>query len=304
MIRINGVKFNDAEFHNGEVIFEKPVATKTDDVYNIIEMYFESNKDIAALLFARQYLAAEYPEAKCDLVMKYCPYERMDREINNQMFSMRYFAEILAKFDFHTIYILDPHSKVCIEQLELEGLNVEIIDLEQYVKKVIDDFQPDYICYPDKGAYSKYPKVLSNIDIPCFYGQKTRDLKNQGRIVDYELVDAPDLTGKKVLIIDDICCLGGTAYNAAVQMKLAGAKEVAFYISHCENGIFAGKILHPEACVHADAKEIEVGDTTYRPYTNPVEQLPWAGTYTIDKIYTADTMKLAKVHENIIIINP
>ena len=92
---------------------------------------------------------------------------------------------------------------------------------------------------------------------------------------------------KKVLIIDDICCLGGTAYNAATQMKFKGASEVAFYISHCENGIFAGKILYREPfCPDGYG-----------------ENLPWAGNYTIDKVYTADTMLLDKEHNNIHIVD-
>ena len=284
MITVNGEKFNDAEFHNGEVIFERPCFV--DESLNTIEMFFQDNKDITAVLFARKYLKAEAPNAECNLIMKYCPYERMDREIGKQMFSMRYFAEILGKFDFDNIYILDPHSNVCVEQLELEGLNVKIIDLESYVKQVIDDFKPDYICYPDKGAYNKYPKVLENIKIPYFYGSKVRDLDNKGKITNYELVDAPDLKGKKVLIIDDICCLGGTAYNAAMEMKLLGAEQVAFYISHCENGIFAGKIL---------TREVFCPD-------GHCTNLPWAGKYTIDKVYTADTMKVNNTHNNISIV--
>lgn len=178
-------------------------------------------------------------------------------------------------------------SEVCINVLEDNGVNVHIIDLEGYVRDVIRQFGPDYICYPDKGAYSKYPKVLSHIDIPYFYGQKTRDLANKGKITNYELVDAPDLNGKKVLIIDDICCLGGTAYNAAVQMKLAGVKEVAFYISHCEEGIYAGKILKKEP-FYPDGSGIN---------------LPWATKYTIDKVYTADTMKLSHEDKNITIVS-
>ena len=285
MVSINGIKFNDAEFHNGEVIFEKP--EKLNDTENTFTMAFESNKDITALLFAKKYVDEQYPNAFNILVMRYCPYERMDREINNQMFSMKYFAKIIADMKFNRVHILDPHSKICIEQLVQAGTTVIELNLNKYVQRVVDEFHPDYICYPDKGAYNKYPKMLSDIKIPYFYGQKTRDLANKGRIVDYELVDAPNLEGKRVLIIDDICCLGGTAYNAAIQMKLAGASAVAFYISHCENGIFAGKILHPEPSV---------------PSGSEVKTLPWAGTYTIDKVYTADTMKLNNYHENIKII--
>lgn len=268
MILINGEVFNSEEFHNGEVIFKQVPVLFSDR--NIIKMYFKDNRDIANLMFARQWLNDKEPSAVCDLAIKYCPYERMDREINDQLFSMKYFAEIIAKFNFRLVYIMDPHSNVCIEQFNNVGIFPHTIGLICYLGEVFRRFKPDYICYPDKGAYDKYPKILNTIDIPYFYGQKTRDLDNNGKIVNYELVDAPDLKDKKVLIIDDICCLGGTAYNAASKMKEAGAKEVGFYISHCEEGIFAGNILKDS---------------------------------TIDIVYTADTMKLSKKHDKIVIID-
>lgn len=272
MIKINGQVFKSEEFHNGEVIFERVGIIKED--LNVIEMNFKDNKDITALLFARQWLQDKCPNASCELIMKYCPYERMDREINIQLFSMKYFAEILSKFNFSKVYILDPHSDVCVDLLKNQNIEVEIINLENYVNKVIDAFKPDYIFYPDKGAAKKYPDVLKNIKIPYFFGAKTRDLENKGRIKDYGLVNAPNLQNKKVLIIDDICCLGGTAYNASVLMKEQGASEVAFYISHCENGVFVGNLL----------KTDEVGN------------------YVVDKIYTADTMLIDNNHKNITII--
>lgn len=304
MIRINGEVFNSEEFHNGEVIFKQtPVISQE---RNTIEMNFKDNRDIANLMFARQWLTDVALPADCDLVMLYCPYERMDRPINEQLFSMKYFAEIIAKFDFTNVYILDPHSEVCINELDDNGVNVHIVDLEGYVRDVIRQFCPDYICYPDKGAYSKYPRVLSHIDIPCFYGQKTRDLNNNGKITSYELVDAPDLAGKKVIIIDDICCLGGTAYSAATEMKKLGAKEVAFYISHCEDGIFVGNILKPETIyehreVTGDMYNIN-GEKTGEQRTIELS-IPVSSEYIIDKVYTANTMLLSKTHDNIIIVN-
>lgn len=294
MLLVNGMKFNDKEFHNGETIFEKPelvvkkvVEGREDECYNEIEMFFKSDKDITALMFAKSYLDDVAPRIPCVLTMKYCPYERMDREINQQLFSMKYFAHIIAKFGFSKVRILDPHSRVCVEELESAGVKVEVLDLKDYVTNVIEDFKPDYICYPDKGAKTKYTEVLADIDIPCFYGSKKRDLANQGRIMEYELVDAPDLKGKRVLIIDDICCLGGTAYNAASLMKKAGAEEVAFYISHCEDGIFAGKILHEECTKN---RELEDG------------KFEIVKEYMIDSVYTANTMKLKQDNSHIYIV--
>lgn len=283
MILINGERFNDAEFYNGEVIFKKTSNLKNDR--NTIEMIFKDNRDITAVLFARQWLEDACPEVPCDLVMKYCPYERMDRGIEDQLFSMRYFAAILRRFNFENIYILDPHSNVCVEALENFNTAVHVLDLEAYIRKVIKDFKPDYICYPDKGARQKYTQVLKNIDIPVFYGNKVRDLKNNGKITSYELVDAPDLKNKKVLIIDDICCLGGTAYEAAKAMKMLGADKVAFYISHCEDGIFVGNILKKNNIVFNGKETSFTGEG-----------------YVIDKVYTADTMGLSKTHENIKVV--
>ena len=68
MVRINGMQFNDEEFHNGEVILKKTEVL--DDTRNVIEMNFKNNKDITAVLFARQWLASRCPDAVCDLVMK------------------------------------------------------------------------------------------------------------------------------------------------------------------------------------------------------------------------------------------
>ena len=294
MILVNGERFNDKEFHNGEVIFEKPelivkqvVEGREEECYNEIKMVFEDNKDITALAFAKEYLDDVTDGVPCILNMMYCPYERMDREINQQMFSMKYFAKIIARMNFSRVVILDPHSNVCIDQLTKAGVKVEVLDIKKYINRVIEDFKPDYICYPDKGAKAKYTQVLADISIPCFYGTKTRDLANQGRIINYELVDAPDLTRKRVLIIDDICCLGGTAYNAAYRMKEMGAKEVGFYISHCENGIFAGKLLSREP-FYPDGAGINVA---------------WAGDYTINKVYTTTSMKLNGEHKNLMILD-
>ena len=69
-------------------------------------------------------------------------------------------------------------------------------------------------------------------------------------------------------------------------MKKLGAKEVAFYISHCENGIFKGKMLE-KIKIKFNGKETS--------FTGE--------GYTIDKVYTADTMLLSEEHKNIIIVD-
>jgi len=104
----------------------------------------------------------------------------------------------------------------------------------------------DYIFYPDTGAYKKYTENLNlGIEIPSFYGIKVRDL-NTGRILYYDLMEAPDrLDDKNILIVDDICAKGFTFFFGATALRALGAKRVSLFISHCENSIFKGELLKP-----------------------------------------------------------
>ena len=51
------------------------------------------------------------------------------------------------------------------------------------------------------------------------------------------------MTDKKVLIVDDICSAGGTFKFSAMKLKELGAKDVALYVSHCEDNIQNGDLL-------------------------------------------------------------
>ena len=49
---------------------------------------------------------------------------------------------------------------------------------------------------------------------------------------------------RKVMIVDDSCSRGGTFFHSAKALKEAGAKEIALYVSLCENTILEGEIFN------------------------------------------------------------
>jgi phosphoribosylpyrophosphate synthetase len=57
------------------------------------------------------------------------------------------------------------------------------------------------------------------------------------------LINADNIVGKNVLIVDDICSRGGTFYHSAKALKEAGAANISLYITHCENTILEGEIF-------------------------------------------------------------
>lgn len=273
MVTINQQLFGNEEFHNGEVIFK---GVQLDNNTNIIEVRFENNKDIANMLMASKYIRDKKPEAKLILRIMYLPYSRTDREIpeGNQIFSLKYFAEIINNEKFDSVEVLDLHSPVSRKLLN----NVAEIDLIGYIEKVIGMFKPDYLFYPDKGANEKYTELLKDINIPHFYGTKKRDLADKGHIIEdaYEFHDVPEITAnKRVLIIDDLVSLGGTAYVTAKQLiNKLGVSDVALWVAHCENGVFVGKLLK--------------GDEH--------------GSRWLSTVYTAATTPLTKEDKNLIVV--
>ena len=241
MVLVNGNIFGSDTFPNKEINFK---AVDLMDETNIVTIPFTDNDDIFKALVAIEYIKDKKPGSKVTVYFQYLPYSGMDREINNQLFSLKYLASILNKMGVYKIYVFDPHNAAVTSELIP---NVKYIDLNCVVKRVIENYKPDVVYYPDKGAMAKYPNILTVVtekNIPIIYGNKVRDLEDKGKIVSYETVlNGVDVKDKRVLIIDDICRKGGTFAWAASNLKELGVADVALYVSHCEGCVFDGTLL-------------------------------------------------------------
>ena len=172
------------------------------------------------------------------LRMPYVPHARMDRVKNPEdVFTLKYFCEVINSLNFFEVVIDDPHSEVCVALLN----NVRVHTPEKNVKKVINMINDDSLVmfYPDKGAMKRYDGML---DLPYAYGEKKRNWET-GRIEGLEIVGAENVKDNAVLIVDDICSYGGTFARAAQELHKAGAAAVYLYVTHCEDNIHKGDIF-------------------------------------------------------------
>ena len=262
MIKVNGIIFGSEQFSNGEVSY-KPVSIKQDN--NVIELYFQDNKDIADLQFAVEFIRSEEPDSKISLYMLYVPYGRMDRLIKGYAFSLNLFANIINRLNLDKIITLDNHSSGITDMIK----NVYVQDINPYLKEVVRLYQPDFLFFPDKGAMSKYPEIIDK-DIldahPYFYGEKKRVLDDSREIISYELFNKDlNIVGRRILIIDDICCTGGTVIRAADIMKQRGAADVALWVAHCENNVIKYSIVRDDSPI----SKIYTSNSIIRNYTIP-----------------------------------
>jgi len=267
MITINGYPIGTKCYPNNERIFE------TSDILNLafnikkftIEMKYTTDIDISMLSMVKRYIDDTIENPEVTLIMKYVPYSRMDRNIDGYMFSLKYFCKMINDLNFHKVMVLDAHSNVTIALLD----RCVEIDVDQYINKVFNKVNIDYVFYPDNGSMIRYSKTLKTVK-PYFYGNKKRDLSN-GKIINYELIDCPDIQGKNILIIDDLCAYGGTFQLAAQKLKDKGAKDIRLYVSHCENSIYKGELIK--------------SDLISRVYTTDSILTDWSHSllYNIDK---------------------
>jgi ribose-phosphate pyrophosphokinase len=238
MIKYNGKPLEINYFPDGTLRLD--IAPYLISRKHIIEWKFENNEEMATLYFLVNHIRSK-DQNPIQLIMPYIPNARMDRQMQNtNVYTLKYFCNFINSLSFERVYVLDPHSYVSTALLN----NVEQTDVLPYIYKAYDDIQSGNILlfYPDEGAAKRYAKLVAK---PYAVGIKKRD-EFTGQIIDYKVNSFDDITGKDVLIIDDICSYGGTFYHAAKALKELGVNNIYLYVSHCENNILKGKIFEDD----------------------------------------------------------
>ena len=206
-----------------------------------ISWYYDNEEELVALVYILNALRSQNI-TRIDLDMPYVPNARMDRcEGESDVFTLKYFADIINSLEFGTVRTLDVHSTVT-EALINNISNESPDSYIQFVMGQIIPFadKPLTIFYPDAGAMKRYSKMTKT---PYAFGNKMRDWET-GKIQGLEVIGDRDLIADhNILIIDDICSRGGTFYYAAQKLKELGAKDIYLWVSHCENTILDGELI-------------------------------------------------------------
>jgi ribose-phosphate pyrophosphokinase len=257
MIYLNGQPLSVTMFpDNTSQVWKLPenlLPPKTDKLigrYAEVTWTFSSEGEFLQLAQLKDLL--DEHEINTSLVLTYLPYGRQDKEVSNEAtFALRTFAKLLNSLNFQGVTIVDPHSKVALDLIE----NSDAVYPTGEVYHIIKEVEADILCYPDKGARSKYQFIY---DFPSMYGEKVRD-QSSGQITSYQIVGDP--TGKNVLIVDDICDGGATFKLLAKDLLAAGAKSVVLFVTH---GIFSKgtRTLFESGIQRVFTKDGEVGART------------------------------------------
>lgn len=235
MIKLNGELVNINHFPDGTLLLKEESIWIGGGAHKI-EWYFESNEELVALIFLTKHLRSHDNTKKINLSLPYVPNARQDRVKNSEdVFTLKYFANIINYLNFNQVQVLDPHSSVSEALIN----NIVVETPKYYINRAIYYCNPNILFYPDEGAMKRYSGLVSQ---PYAFGIKKRDWET-GKILGLELMNKEVVNDRNVLIIDDICSRGGTFYHSAKALKEAGARDIYLYVTHCENTILEGDLL-------------------------------------------------------------
>ena len=250
MISIKYKKFFMPEvnkFPDGTFRINIPEIMITDNSPIEIIWTYREISDLTLLVYIAEYLKENYNNP-INLYMPYIPDARMDRvNDKSEVFTLKYFCRIINFLDFSKVTVLDAHSAVSVALLN----HCENISPEKYINSAVEmsaiDKDNDYIFFPDEGSCKRYSAMFRDFHNIGF-GIKKRNWSD-GKILRLDINgDSP--CNKKVLLIDDICSYGGTAYYSALKLKELGCKEIYLYFTHCENSIAKGELLKGNLIEH------------------------------------------------------
>ena len=241
MIKINGITLELSKFPDGTYNLKTPVLVEPGMKEIVFEWFYDGEDELPALIYLKKYYDDKNTEhIKIKLKMYYVPNARMDRvKHENEVFTLGYFADLIGWLNFDNVSIFDPHSNVAPALLH----HCTSLTSAPLIGSVLRDEKVDILVFPDEGAHKRY-----NMDeqFVSFYGKKIRNWETR-EITGYKLSTDTDkelsyITGKTVLIIDDIIATGGTIYKTVQELKKYGVGKIFVYCSHCENQILTGKL--------------------------------------------------------------
>ena len=250
MIKVNDTVIDIQHFSDGSqklVGIHIPERLKGDKYTSLFEIVwkYENESELVTLIYIVNYIRDIYVRNNyITLQMLWVPNARMDRvESENDVFTLKYFSQIINSLKFNKVIVLDPHSRVTNALID----RVKVVPAEHFIQKAIKEiitkytFEKDFndylVCFPDNGAFERYSNLKCFDGFTKIFGKKHRDWET-GKIVKLDLnVDEDVVRGKNVFIVDDMIASGETLYQFIQKLKSYGALQVYIYCSHLENRI-------------------------------------------------------------------
>lgn len=163
-------------------------------------------------------------------VVPYMGYARQDREfLSGEIVTMDVVASMFQKAGAKKIIMVDIHSAAGLEKFEIPASNVSAMpELAKYFKKM--RLKNPLVVSPDLGGTDRAKKFAKLLGSEYISLKKQRDLRTgKVKITNQKL---QDISGRDLVLVDDMISTGGSIVKAGEFLKSQGCKKIFVACTH------------------------------------------------------------------------
>ena len=222
-------------FNDQEVFVEVFENVRGEDMFIIQPTSNPANDNLMELLIMSDALRRS-SAARITAVIPYFGYARQDRRTKARTpITAKLVANMIAEAGIERVLTMDLHAAQIQGFFDMPVDNlyaspIFALDILNQYKNAMTDMM---VVSPDVGGVARARELAKRINAPLSIVDKRRE--KPGEVAEMTVIG--DVTGKKCLIVDDICDTAGTLCKAAEVLIEHGATEVHSYITH---GVLSG----------------------------------------------------------------
>ncbi|KFI29730.1 ribose-phosphate pyrophosphokinase [Paenirhodobacter enshiensis] len=232
---VNLVDARVERFNDQEIFVEVYENVRGEDMFIIQPTSNPANDNLMELLIMADALKRSSAD-RITAVIPYFGYARQDRRMKARTpISSKLVANLLTEAGINRVLTLDLHAAQIqgffdIPVDNLYASPIFALDILHNFRGQMDNMM---VVSPDVGGVARARELAKRINAPLAIVDKRRE--KAGEVAGMTVIG--DVSGKKCIIVDDICDTAGTLCKAAEVLMEAGATEVHAYITH---GVLSG----------------------------------------------------------------
>ena len=222
-------------FNDQEIFIEVYENVRGEDMFIIQSTSNPANDNLMELLIMADALRRS-SASRITAVIPYFGYARQDRRTKARTpISAKLVANLLVEAGVERILTLDLHATQIqgFFDIPVDNLYAAPVFALDIIHQFSDKLNDVMVVSPDVGGVARARELAKRINAPLSIVDKRRE--RAGEVAEMTIIG--DVTGKKCIIVDDICDTAGTLCKAAEVLIDNGAAEVHSYITH---GVLSG----------------------------------------------------------------
>ncbi len=232
---VNLVSARVERFNDQEIFVEIHENVRGEDMFIIQSTSRPANDNLMELLIIADTLRRS-SAGRITAVIPYFGYARQDRRSKARTpISAKLVANMIARSGIERVLTMDLHAAQIqgffdIPVDNLYASPIFALDVKHHFKDCRNDVM---VVSPDVGGVSRARELAKRIDAPLAIVDKRRE--KAGEVAEMTVIG--EVSGRRCIIVDDICDTAGTLVKAAEVLMEKGAAEVHAYITH---GVMSG----------------------------------------------------------------